>query len=114
MAAYYTVKKASRKTKAAHPNVVCEVTSANPHAIQNFHSWGSDQNAVDASFYGRATGLRGARGEQWEWLLTRAGVDEMCRLIRTYVDDPKFYSKGSEMNAARELLKKLTAVKAGR
>ncbi len=100
MAAYFKVKKLK---DGAY------IDSANPIAQHCFEGWGSDQNAIDASFYGRGTGRRGVRGEQWCWTLSKEGVRHMIHLIKTHIDDCKYYAK-NEVNAASELLTKLEKV----
>ena len=77
------------------------VTSANDIGKQVFFSWGG--GGVSAEFYGRSTGRRGARGGQWHWDLSKAGVAQMISNCRGHLSlYPKAHRAGA---AARELLR---------
>ena len=77
MAAYFSVKRTP--TGAT-------VTSANATAKQIFFGWAGGGGA-GYEFYGRATGRRGARGDQWCWNLSPSGVTLMTSNIRNHISD---------------------------
>lgn len=100
MGAYYAVKK------LASGGAVIE--SNNVVAKEGLWGWGSDQNAVDGSFYGRQLGDFRGDNTRYRWTLSAAGVREITRLIRAHVDDRSYYETEADRKAARELLQKLT------
>jgi hypothetical protein len=74
------------------------------HAKQNFFGWGSDQNRIDGSFYGRdaktvPVKLKGrlAPGDSpWQWKLDHDNASEMLRLIEKHGDDSNYYDADSK------------------
>lgn len=101
MPSYYSVKRDGEKVV---------VTTANNEAMENFFGWGSGSDPVDAQFYGNRVRTIGARGAEWRWALTDAAVGRMIGYIRDHIDDQSYYEK-KMVPSARELLKKLEAVK---
>lgn len=96
---FYSVKKSGDK-------VVVE--SQNAKAKQVFFGWGSDQSAIDGSFYGReVTGSWGPNHElRWRWVLTPGAVEVMLKNLHLELTDPNYKDKAQE-RAVRELKLKL-------
>lgn len=99
MAAYFSVRK--KKDGSA------VVESSNANAKQVFFGWGSDQDAIDGSFYGNQVGSWRGDNTRWKWTLTSSGVSRMRGNLARHINDPSYYPDGPEKRAAQELLRKL-------